>query len=152
IGPLLCGRSELRLDRLEDGVHARAGQRQSRNGHERDQPDQQRVLDQVLAFLATREDAHVPCPVHDVLAYAAAASFAWIDWKMAFTLVPVSVRAATATSEISPTSSAYSIRSWPSSPRTNLMMRFMCFSLVMAFTPRRRASPESTGRWRSRSC
>src|SRR5262249_5914718 len=75
--PRLRRGGELRLDRLEDGVHARAGQRQSRDGDERDQPDEQRVLDQVLALFPTNE---LDDAVHVLLlgdgVYAAAASFA----------------------------------------------------------------------------
>src|SRR5688572_12714832 len=48
-----------------------------------------------------------------------ATSFWWIALKILFTSPPASVSAPTQTSEISATSSAYSIRSWPSSSRRN---------------------------------
>src|SRR5215475_5897590 len=55
IDSFLCGRRQLRRDRLEDGIHARASRRQRRNGHERDEPDEQRILDQVLALILPHE-------------------------------------------------------------------------------------------------
>src|SRR5688500_14308996 len=57
----------------------------------------------------------------------ALASLSLIETKILFTSVPASVRATTQTSEISATSSAYSIRSWPSSSRTNVLMLFTNF-------------------------
>src|SRR5689334_7361761 len=60
--------------------------------------------------------------------------------KMAFTFVPASVMAPTATSAMSATSSAYSSRSWPSScrtrPRRRIIRMFMNALLLLRRRPR----------------
>src|SRR6185369_4270252 len=67
VGPRLCRRGEFRLNRVEDRVDVRAGQRQRCDRHERDQTHEQRVLDQVLPVVLARKRAYVPCPVHGFL-------------------------------------------------------------------------------------
>src|SRR5262252_3352308 len=67
IDSFLCGRRQLRRDRLEDGIHARASRRQRSNGHERDEPDEQRVLDQVLPLFPAHELSHALHAVHEIL-------------------------------------------------------------------------------------
>src|SRR5678815_2448075 len=88
------------------------------------------------------------CPVALYGAAAAAVvSLSLIDVKMLLTCLPASVRAATATSEISATSSAYSMRSWPSSSRTNILMLFTSFMSSPSARPADARLYERT--WRS---
>src|SRR5436190_1020197 len=79
-------------------------------------------------------------------AYAAGVtSFAAICSKIVFTLVPVSVMAATATSAMSATSSAYSSKSCPSSPRTRFRKRLMNSIVSSSCAPFEPAHVERNG-------
>src|SRR5262252_553927 len=59
-------RLELVGDRLEDRLHAAARRLDGRDRDERDQRDEQGVLEQVLAFLVTDERLHSVHELHDI--------------------------------------------------------------------------------------
>src|SRR5439155_21994388 len=52
----LCRRRERRGDASEDVVHVRAREPDGSDAHERDQRDEQRVLEQVLTFVMTERE------------------------------------------------------------------------------------------------
>src|SRR5690349_17418734 len=106
----LRGRRQRAGDLSEDRVHVGASQADCADAHERDQRDQQRVLEQVLPFVAPNPDQHLHHPpshcfslrVYDVVVSAVA-----ILPKMMLTFVPASPIAPTQTRAINATSSAY---------------------------------------------
>src|SRR5512132_1724321 len=104
----------------EDPVHRTAGQSHGTDRDERDQRDEQCVLEQVLPVFLARERLEVVDHCLELLeialglnrAYAAAVSAFAMLVKIWFTAPPASVTAPIAMSAMSATSSAYSSRSW----------------------------------------
>src|SRR2546426_8451066 len=57
--------AECRRDAREDRVHALAGRGHGRNGDERDERDEKRVLEQVLSLIVADERAQAIHEIHD---------------------------------------------------------------------------------------
>src|ERR1051326_753831 len=112
-------RSEGCGDAPEDVVHVRPRQRDGAHRDERDERHQQRVLEQVLAFVVSDPTEYARQPhlheqsSNEFVDYAAGVvpSAAAMRPKIEFTFVPASVMAPTATSAMRATRSAYSRRS-----------------------------------------